>query len=164
MIGVVFTCILVACLIGVAIYCAYLHWYLIPDIMKNGLRAQESRLLPALFACFGPTVGLFMFAWTAKASIHWIAPTIGITIYGASVFVVMQCIFVCEYLLSSFHSQIWANMLFHRCPTLLPTIRSLPLRRKRFLPQRFRLWQYSFRSTSVHQLGNRKRCQCSWWP
>lgn len=94
MIGVVFTCILVACWIGIAAYCAYLHFYLIPDIMKNGLRAQESRLVPALFACFGPTIGLFLFAWTARESIHWIAPTIGITIYGASVFVVMQCIFV----------------------------------------------------------------------
>lgn len=62
--------------------------------MKNGLRAQENRLVPALFACFGPTIGLFMFAWTARESIHWIAPTIGIVIYGASVFVVMQCIFV----------------------------------------------------------------------
>lgn len=94
MIGVVFTCILVACLIGIAIYCSYLNWILIPDILKNGLRAQESRLVPALFACFGPTIGLFVFGWTARPDIHWIAPTIGITIYGASVFIVMQCIFV----------------------------------------------------------------------
>lgn len=94
MIGVVFTCILIACLIGVAIYCLYLWLYLIPDIKAHGLRAQESRLVPALFACFGPTIGLFIFAWTARESIHWIVPTIGITIYGASVFVVMQCIFV----------------------------------------------------------------------
>ncbi|TVY44349.1 Caffeine resistance protein [Lachnellula occidentalis] len=94
MTGVVFTCILVACLSGIAIYCAYLYFILVPDILKNGLRAQESRLVPALIACFGPTVGLFVFAWTANPSIHWIAPTIGITIYGASVFVVMQCIFV----------------------------------------------------------------------
>lgn len=34
MIGVVFTCILVACLIGIVIYCAYLNWILIPDIRK----------------------------------------------------------------------------------------------------------------------------------
>lgn len=94
MIGVVFTCILVACMIGVAVYCLYLWLLLIPDIMKNGLRAQESRLVPALFACFGPTIGLFIFAWTARADIPWIAPTIGITLYAASVFVVMQCIFV----------------------------------------------------------------------
>ena len=58
------------------------------------MRAQESRLVPALIGCFGPTIGLFIFAWTARPGIHWIAPTIGITIYGASVFVVMQCIFV----------------------------------------------------------------------
>jgi DHA1 family multidrug resistance protein-like MFS transporter len=93
-IGVVFLCILVACLLGVASYAAYLNWYLIPDIMKHGLRAQEHRLVPALLASFFPPIGLFLFAWTANPSIHWIAPTIGITIYGASVFVINQCIFV----------------------------------------------------------------------
>ena len=93
-VGVVFLCVLVACAIGVSVYCAYLYWYLVPDVMKNGLRAQEHRLVPALLGSFGPPIGLFLFAWTANPSIHWIAPTIGITIYGASVFVVMQCIFV----------------------------------------------------------------------
>ncbi len=93
-VGVVFLCVLVACLLGIGAYCAYLHFYLIPDIMKNGLRAQEHRLVPALIGCFGPPIGLFLFAWTANPSIHWIAPTIGITIYSAAVFVVMQCIFV----------------------------------------------------------------------
>ena len=93
-IGVTFTCILVSCFIGVAIYCAYLYFYLVPDIMKNGLRAQEHRLQPALIAAFGPPIGLFIFAWTARPDIHWIAGVIGITIYGATVFVVMQCIFV----------------------------------------------------------------------
>ncbi|OBT91980.1 hypothetical protein VE01_09948 [Pseudogymnoascus verrucosus] len=92
-IGVLFTCILIACLIGVAIYSAYLYFYHIPDIIKNGLRAQEHNLVPALFACFGPTIGLFIFAWTARPDITWVAPTIGIVLYGASVFIVMQCIF-----------------------------------------------------------------------
>ncbi len=93
-IGVVFTCVLASCAIGVVVYCAYLTYYLIPDIMKRGLRAQEHRLVPALFASFGPPIGLFLFAWTANPKIHWIAPTIGITIYGATVFIVLQCIFV----------------------------------------------------------------------
>lgn len=93
MIGVVFTCILVACLIGVAIYVVYLKFYMIPDILKHGLRAQEHHLVPALFAAFGPPIGLFIFAWTARPDITWVAPTIGIVVYGASVFVVMQCIF-----------------------------------------------------------------------
>lgn len=93
-IGVLFTCVLVSCVIGIVAYTSYLRWYLVPDILKNGLRAQESRLVPALFCCFGPPIGLFLFAWTANPSIHWIASVIGISIYGASVFVIMQCIFV----------------------------------------------------------------------
>jgi MFS transporter, DHA1 family, multidrug resistance protein len=93
MIGVVFTCVLVACLIGVAIYVSYLKFYQIPDILKKGLPVQERHLVPALFAAFGPPVGLFIFAWTASPDITWVAPTIGIVIYGATVFVVMQCIF-----------------------------------------------------------------------
>jgi DHA1 family multidrug resistance protein-like MFS transporter len=94
MVGVVFTCVLVACMIGVLIYCLYLWLVLIPDIKANGLRAQESRLVPALFGCFGPTIGLFIFAWTARGDVHWIAPTLGIIVYSASIFVVLQCIFV----------------------------------------------------------------------
>ena len=94
MVGVVFLCVLVACFIGIAVYVAYLYFYIVPDIMKNGLRAQEHRLVPALLGCFGPPIGLFIFAWTSNPDIHWIASVIGITIYAASVFVVMQCIFV----------------------------------------------------------------------
>ncbi|OLN97361.1 Transporter mfs1-like protein 1 [Colletotrichum chlorophyti] len=93
-IGLVFLCILIACLIGVAMYVSYLAFYMIPRIKKLGFPVQENRLVPALPASFGPTIGLFIFAWTASPAIHWIAPTIGITVYGATVFVVMQCIFV----------------------------------------------------------------------
>lgn len=93
-IGLVFLCVLVACLIGVAVYISYLYFYLNPRIVANGFPVQESRLIPALIAAFGPTIGLFIFAWTARSDIHWIVPTIGITIYGAAVFVIMQCIFV----------------------------------------------------------------------
>lgn len=92
--GLVFLCILVACLLGAAVYCAYLYLYVDPRIRRFGLPVQESRLAPALPASFGPTVGLFVFAWTARESVHWIAPTAGITIYAATCFVVMQCIFV----------------------------------------------------------------------
>ncbi|KAH7084632.1 multidrug transporter [Paraphoma chrysanthemicola] len=91
--SIVFTCIIVGCLIAVAIHFSYLKWYLIPDIMKRGLREQEHRLVPAIFASVGPTVGLFLFGWTAKASIHWIVGVIGITIYSASCFILLQCIF-----------------------------------------------------------------------
>jgi DHA1 family multidrug resistance protein-like MFS transporter len=94
MIGFVFTCVLIACLTGVTIYCLYLYFILVPDIKEHGLHTQEPRLLPAVYAYFGPTIGLFIFGWTARADIHWIAPTVCITIYATSVFIVMQCIFV----------------------------------------------------------------------
>ena len=93
-IGLVFLCILVSCLIGIAMYFSYLWFYVDPRVRKFGMPVQESRLIPALIASFGPTIGLFIFAWTASPDIHWIVPTIGITIYGAAAFVVMQCIFI----------------------------------------------------------------------
>ncbi|KAK7432614.1 hypothetical protein QQZ08_000822 [Neonectria magnoliae] len=93
-IGLVFLCVLVSCIIGVASYAAYMYFVVDRRIAKYGWPVQESRLLPALPASIGPTIGLFLFAWTARESIHWIVPTIGITIYGATVFVVMQCIFI----------------------------------------------------------------------
>jgi hypothetical protein len=59
--GLVFTCIVVGCLIAMVIYFSYLHFFLIPDILKNGLQVQEYRLRPALIACVGPIIGLFIF-------------------------------------------------------------------------------------------------------
>ncbi|KAI1090377.1 major facilitator superfamily transporter [Rostrohypoxylon terebratum] len=92
--GLVFLCILVACLLGVAAYASYLYFYMNPRIARRGFPIHENRLIPALGAAFGPTIGLFIFAWTARPDVPWIAPTVGITVYGASVFVVMQCVFV----------------------------------------------------------------------
>ncbi|KAL8661441.1 MAG: hypothetical protein Q9168_008385, partial [Polycauliona sp. 1 TL-2023] len=70
--GIVFLCVFVACVIGIALYTSYLYFYLIPDILANGMRAQEHRLVPALIFVFGPVIGLFLFAWTANPEIHWI--------------------------------------------------------------------------------------------
>ncbi|KAK7956022.1 cycloheximide resistance [Apiospora aurea] len=93
-IGLLFLCVMVACLIGVVVYVSYLYFYMDPRVRARGFPVQETRLVPALIAAFGPTVGLFIFAWTARPDVHWIAPTVGITVYGATVFVVMQCVFV----------------------------------------------------------------------
>jgi hypothetical protein len=37
---------------------------------------------------------LILTGWTANPSIHWIVGVIGLTIYAASVFIILQCIFV----------------------------------------------------------------------
>ena len=93
-VGVLFTCILIACGIGALAYILYLYFYLVPDILAHGLRSQEHRLVPAIFGSFLPPIGLFIFAWTARPDIPWIASVIGIVVYGASCFVILQCIFV----------------------------------------------------------------------
>ncbi|KAF1979282.1 MFS general substrate transporter [Bimuria novae-zelandiae CBS 107.79] len=91
--GVVFVCIIVGCIISMAIYFSYLYFFLNPDVRANGLRAQEYRLRPALLACFGPTIGLFLFAWLANPSIHWMGTVVGCTIYAITVYIIMQCVF-----------------------------------------------------------------------
>ena len=136
-IGLVFLCILISCMIGIAIYCGYLYFYVDKRIAKYGLPVQENRLVPALPAAFGPTIGLFLFAWTARESIHWIVPTIGITIYGAT------CL------------RRHAVHLHLRAPEL-PPVRRQPLRRKRLLPQSPCLRKHHFRAPALRQPRRRQ--------
>ncbi|UPL04241.1 hypothetical protein LCI18_015175 [Fusarium solani-melongenae] len=80
-VGLVFLCIAIGCIIAIIAYGAFLYFV-------------ENVLLAGLPTSFGPTIGLFIFAWTARASIHWIVPTIGITIYAGSIYTVLQCMFL----------------------------------------------------------------------
>jgi MFS transporter, DHA1 family, multidrug resistance protein len=91
--GVAFLSCLVGASIGVVIYFSYLHLYMIPDIRKNGSREQEHRLIPAIFGSFLLPTGLFLFSWTAKSSIHWIVPIIGVVIFPVGTFLILQSIF-----------------------------------------------------------------------
>ncbi|KAM0417314.1 hypothetical protein ACHAPT_012695 [Fusarium lateritium] len=93
-VGLVFLCIAIGCIIAIVAYGSFLYFVVTPRIKKVGMGPQENVLLAGLPTSFGPTLGLFMFAWTARASIHWIVPTIGITIYAGSVFTVLQCMFL----------------------------------------------------------------------
>ncbi|KAK5109708.1 hypothetical protein LTR85_002286 [Meristemomyces frigidus] len=92
--GLTFITIGIACLIGVTSFLIYQIWYLIPDIKKNGLRAPEHRLVPALIGVVALPVGYFMFGWTARRSVHWIVSLIGACILVAANFLIFQCVFV----------------------------------------------------------------------
>lgn len=87
--GLIFLCILVGGGIGILIYSAIVY-----SMSGKATTINESRLVPALGFVFAPTIGLFLFAWSARSSIHWIVPTIGITMFAAGGFVVFQCIFI----------------------------------------------------------------------
>ncbi|KAK3067024.1 hypothetical protein LTR53_016339 [Teratosphaeriaceae sp. CCFEE 6253] len=92
--GLAFLSCQVGAVVGMGSYFAYLHWYMIPDNLRNGLRQQEHRLIPAVLGSFLISIGLFVFAWTARASIHWIVPLIGVVIFVSGTFLVLQSIFV----------------------------------------------------------------------
>ncbi|KAL5320280.1 hypothetical protein ACEPPN_011081 [Leptodophora sp. 'Broadleaf-Isolate-01'] len=93
-VGLAFLACQVGATIGLLAYFSYLHWYMIPDNLAHGLRAQEHRLVPAIVGSFFLPTGLFIFGWTAREDIHWIVPLIGVVIFVIGTFLILQSIFV----------------------------------------------------------------------
>lgn len=48
--------------------------------LPPGTTYPEWRLYPAMIGSIGPPVGLFWFAWTARADISWASPAISIIV------------------------------------------------------------------------------------
>jgi MFS transporter, DHA1 family, multidrug resistance protein len=93
-IGLAFTSCLLGATPALLIHFAYLHFYMIPDNIAHGLRAQEHRLVPAIFGSFLLPTGLFIFGWTANSSIHWVVSLIGVVVFVIGTFLILQSIFV----------------------------------------------------------------------
>ena len=85
----VFITIVIGLIVVAPLYAMYLRWIFLP---KSSSASFEDRLYLALFATWFPIVGLLIFAWTAKPTVHWIWSTIGIGIYSGSSFIVFQCL------------------------------------------------------------------------
>ncbi|KAJ9608860.1 hypothetical protein H2200_006631 [Cladophialophora chaetospira] len=95
--GLIFTTLTIGCICGLIIYFIYISYFFIPRARahqkeKGKPVAQEQWLIPGLFGVWGPPAGLLLFAWTAKASIHWIVPTSGIFIFAFSTFFIFQAL------------------------------------------------------------------------
>jgi DHA1 family multidrug resistance protein-like MFS transporter len=60
-VALIFLSIVIGCVLAMVVYIVYLYTYLMPDLKANGHRAYEQRLRPALFASFGPPIGLLIF-------------------------------------------------------------------------------------------------------
>ncbi|KIW35361.1 uncharacterized protein PV07_02060 [Cladophialophora immunda] len=95
--GLVFTSLTVGCICGLTIYYLYITYYFIPRARahheeKGEPVAQEQWLLPGLFGVWGPPVGLLLFAWTARAGVHWMVPTLGIGVFAFSTFFIFQAL------------------------------------------------------------------------
>jgi DHA1 family multidrug resistance protein-like MFS transporter len=89
--GLVFLCIFAACVIGGIAYSLYIHRTSTLGGQSHS-PSHECCLRPALFASILPPIGLFLFGWTSDGNIHWIVSVLGITIYAAGTFIILQCL------------------------------------------------------------------------
>ncbi|KAL3424927.1 major facilitator superfamily transporter [Phlyctema vagabunda] len=114
--GLPFLAIVVGAVIAFLIYNVYVHKVHVPLARSGETSEPEDLLIPALYSCFLPPIGLFLFGWAANESVHWIVPTIGIVIFPWGVFIVMQCVFVyVPAVYPQYAASIFAAQDFTRC-------------------------------------------------
>ncbi|KAJ1024854.1 hypothetical protein NDA16_002894 [Ustilago loliicola] len=90
--GLTFVSVVLTTAMGAAGYMHYIYYYVEPKIRQTGqLPVLESRLIPAIPASMLMPIGLFLFAWTSRESIHWIVGLIGVGIYSIGFYVFLQC-------------------------------------------------------------------------
>lgn len=88
--GVSYIGIMVGTWVGMTAYLTYI-WYRFIKPTEQGAHIEAEVFLPAnLVASVALPVALFVFAWTATASIHWIVPIIGTFIFGLGCSVLFQ--------------------------------------------------------------------------
>ncbi|KAL4936731.1 hypothetical protein BDV06DRAFT_233082 [Aspergillus oleicola] len=103
--GLAFLAIVVGSIISFMVYNAYVYRVYTPNARRRKSSSDgcgqgelamkpENVLVPALYACIGPSLALFLFGWAARASVHWIVSTVGIVIYPGCVFTLMQSVFL----------------------------------------------------------------------
>lgn len=90
--GLVFLSITIGVAIAGIFLFIFLHFYVNPRMRVKGYEGPEQRLLPAVAGAFVIPVGLFMFGWTSRTSIHWIVPAIGAALISAGMISIMNSI------------------------------------------------------------------------
>ncbi|KAF7188717.1 Caffeine resistance protein 5, partial [Pseudocercospora fuligena] len=89
--GLTFLSLLIGLLVGVHIYCGYFYFIGDPAMSKMDSVPPEARLPPGLGGSIVIPIGLFLFAWTARISIHWSVSLIGAGISLCGLFIIVQC-------------------------------------------------------------------------
>lgn len=65
-----------------------------PGLASGTFGELENFLIPGVLACPFIPAGLFIYAWTARASTHWMAPTMGLAMVIFGIYSIAQCIFL----------------------------------------------------------------------
>ncbi|KGO70278.1 Major facilitator superfamily domain, general substrate transporter [Penicillium italicum] len=101
--GLVFLGIVVGCLLGTMTVIICNVFLYLPKASKHpdGQIPPEYRLYPALIGSVGLPIGLFWFAWTARADISWASPVVTIVVFAWG----NLCVFVSttQYLVDTYH-------------------------------------------------------------
>ncbi|RJE26818.1 resistance protein [Aspergillus sclerotialis] len=85
--------ILVGAAISVIIYISWLYFYYQPRASKaDAIVEPELRLVPGQVGAICIPICLFIFAWTSRASVHWIAPIIGTAFFAPGFYLTFQAI------------------------------------------------------------------------
>lgn len=92
--ALIFLSVIVGALVGFCAHVTYMAKRVFPKLMDGTFGELENHLLVGIVA--GPfiSIGLFMFAWCSRPSIHWIVPTIGLALVITGVYVIAQSIFM----------------------------------------------------------------------
>ena len=92
--ALVFLAVIVGAIVGFTLHVTYLAKRAFPKLMNGTFGEFENHLLGGIFA--GPlvTIGLFMYAWCSRPSVHWIAPTIGLALIICGIYIIVQVIFM----------------------------------------------------------------------
>ncbi|KAH9868711.1 hypothetical protein J1614_007783 [Plenodomus biglobosus] len=82
--GLIFLVILPSCILAFTTHVLYLKYRVFPRLTDGSFGEVENHLLPGMMASPLIVIGLFIFAWTARPSVHWMAPTfgLGLTLFG----------------------------------------------------------------------------------
>lgn len=93
-IGLVLLCIVIAVTVPVLPYFAYIHFVVNASARRGSPRTPEQRLVLAIVGSILVPIGIFLFGWTSRESIHWIVPTIGVSLTVGGFAVLLQTVYV----------------------------------------------------------------------
>ncbi|ODQ65495.1 SCR1 protein [Nadsonia fulvescens var. elongata DSM 6958] len=91
--GLAYIGIIVCCIIACGFYLYFVRIIWVKKLEAGINMPPEIHLVFGIAGSIIVPVGIFLFAWTSKESVHWIAPIIGSGIFVAGAFLVFQATF-----------------------------------------------------------------------
>lgn len=92
--ALIFLAVILGAVIGFGAHVTFMIKRAFPKLMNGTFGELENHLISGIVS--GPfiSIGLFIFAWCSRPSVHWIVPTIGLAMVIMGVYVIAQSIFM----------------------------------------------------------------------